>query len=63
MIEAQLADLLNHVANTKEPIQIKASVPYTIFDNYEKKHLQRENSFMFANNAFIAKFGMPDENT
>lgn len=52
-IEQQFLSLVQQAANSSQAIKIKMSRIVPVYDNFDKKWINRENSVTFANNAYI----------
>lgn len=57
MIETQFIQLMQQATRIATPIKIKLSRPEQIYDVFEQKMIERENSIVFKNNAYITKYG------
>lgn len=53
----QFLSLAQQAAQSDKPIKVKMSRKVHIYDNFDKKWIERENSVAFANNAYIKAKG------
>ena len=56
-IEQHFLGLAQQAAQSDKPIKVKMSRKVPIYDNFDKKWIERENSVAFANNAYIKAKG------
>jgi len=54
MIEREFMALVQHAANDSRPIKVKLSREVPVYDQFEQRWLERENSITFSNNAYIS---------
>ena len=54
LIEQQFLQLIQQAANLQTPIKVKMSRIEQIYDNFDQKMVDRENSVSFMNNAYLA---------
>ena len=52
-LERQFLGLAQQAAKSNKPMRVKMSRQISIYDNFDKKWIVRENSVAFANNAYI----------
>ncbi len=52
-LEQQFMSLVQQAANSAKPVKVKMSRVVPIYDNFDNKWINRENSVTFANNAYI----------
>ena len=57
IIEQQFLQFMQQAANIQIPIKIKLSRNEQVFDNFDQKFVDRENSVTFMNNAFLTRDG------
>ena len=57
IIEQQFLQLMQQAANVQIPVKIKLSRTEQIYDNFDQKFIDRENSITFMNNAYTAQGG------
>jgi hypothetical protein len=57
-IEQQFLTLVQQAARVNSPVKIKLSRPDVIYDNFEQKFIEHENSITFMNNAYVSKEGV-----
>ena len=53
VLEQQFLGLAQQAAKSNKPMRVKMSRQISIYDNFDKKWIVRENSVAFANNAYI----------
>ena len=56
IIEQQFLQLMQQAANVQIPVKIKLS-RMQIYDNFDQKFIEQENSITFMNNAYTAQRG------
>lgn len=54
LIEQQFLQLMQQAANLQIPVKIKMSRTEQIYDVFDRKFVDRENSVAFMNNAYLA---------
>lgn len=52
MLEQEFMSLVNEAANSNLPISIKMSRKVPIFDQFDQRWIERENSIVFTNEAY-----------
>ena len=52
-LEQQFLNLVQQAAQSNKPVKIKISRRIPIYDNFEKKWIERESSLVIANNIYI----------
>ena len=57
IIEQQFLQLMQQAANVQIPVKIKLSRTEQIYDNFDQKFIEQENSITFMNNAYTAQRG------
>ena len=57
IIEQQFLQLMQQAANVQIPVKIKLSRTEQIYDNFDQKFIDQENSITFMNNAYTAQRG------
>lgn len=57
VIEQQLLNLVQQVAMSDKQVKVKISIKVPVYDNFDKKWIERENSVIFANNFYIKTKG------
>ena len=57
IIEQQFFHFMQQAANIKIPVKIKLSRTEQIYDNFDQKFIDQENSITFMNNAYTAQRG------
>lgn len=53
IIEQQFLQLMQQAANVQIPVKIKLSRTEQIYDNFDQKFIEQENSITFMNNTYI----------
>lgn len=53
IIEQQFLQLMQQAANVQIPVKIKLSRTEQVFDSFDQKFVDRENSITFMNNTYI----------
>ena len=53
IIEQQFLQLMQQTANVQIPVKIKLSRTEQIYDNFDQKFIEQENSITFMNNTYI----------
>ena len=56
-LEQHFLGLAQQAAKSNNPMRVKMSRKVPIYDNFDKKWVERENSVAFANNAYIKAKG------
>lgn len=56
-LEQQFLSLVQQAAQSSKPVKVKMSREVPIYDNFDKKRIERENSVAFANNTYIKTKG------
>lgn len=56
-LEQQFLSLVQQAAQSSKPVKVKMSRKVPIYDNFDKKWIERENSVAFANNTYIKTKG------
>ena len=57
IIEQQFLQLMQQAANVQIPVKIKLSRTEQIYDNFDQKFIEQENSITFMNNVYTAQRG------
>jgi hypothetical protein len=57
IIEQQFLQLMQQAANVQIPVKIKLSRAEQIYDNFDQKFIEQENSITFMNNVYTAQRG------
>lgn len=57
IIEQQFLQFMQQAANVQIPVKIKLSRTEQIYDNFDQKFIDQENSITFMNNAYTAQRG------
>ncbi len=52
-LEQQFLNLVQQAAQSNKPVKIKISRRIPIYDDFEKKWIERESSLVIANNIYI----------
>lgn len=53
IIEQQFLQLMQQAANVQIPVKIKLNRTEQIYDNFDQKFIEQENSITFMNNTYI----------
>lgn len=57
IIEQQFLQFMQQAANVQIPVKIKLSRTEQIYNNFDQKFIDKENSITFMNNAYTAQRG------
>ena len=57
IIEQQFLQFMQQAANVQIPVKIKLSRTEQIYNNFDQKFINQENSITFMNNAYTAQRG------
>jgi hypothetical protein len=57
IIEQQFLQFMQQAANVQIPVKIKLSRTEQIYNNFDQKFIDQENSITFMNNAYTAQRG------
>lgn len=57
VLEQQFLSLVQQAIQSSKSVKVKMSRKVPIYDNFNKKWIERENSVTFANNAYIKAKG------
>ena len=57
IIEQQFLQLMQQAANVQIPVKIKLSRTEQIYNNFDQKFIEQENSITFMNNVYTAQRG------